>query len=134
LEELERYCIPLVASKAEVGLIVCQNNGVVSIGKNTYAIRFNTCTLDGNLSTQDGGENAPSVDFLGWYAFSSTIYGGGDRYPIHYKEQVVYPPVWATHLSFTYKGTTTGSVFARTVAVEGAQIQYRAEQVFRAKV
>jgi hypothetical protein len=132
LEKLEKFCIPVTASKAEVGLAVCQNSAVLSIGNNTYAVRFNTCTLDGNLRSEFGGDSAPSVDYLGWYAFSDTIYGGGDRHPIQYKEQVVFPPVWARYISFTYKGTTTGSVFARTLTGDGSPVQYRSEQLFRA--
>lgn len=132
LEKLEEFCIPVTASKAEVGLAVCQNSAVLSIGNNTYAIRFNTCTLDGNLRSEYGGDSAPNVDYLGWYAFSDTIYGGGDRHPIQYKEQVVFPPVWARYISFTYKGTTTGSVFARTLTGDGKPVQYRSEQLFRA--
>jgi hypothetical protein len=133
LDELEKYCIPLTVSTAEVQLSACTNSGVVAIGNNTYAIRFESCATDVNISSQYGGTEAPAVDFLGWYAFSSTIYGGGDRMPIHYKEQVIYPPPWAKYISFTYKGACTGKVYQRYLLTSGIDAEFQAERLFRRK-
>jgi hypothetical protein len=106
LDEIKAQVTPLTSTVQEVPINGTFNNGKITLAANAIAVRFNAVSVDGKTRGQYGGGVAPDVDYLGWYSFSKSSGGGGDRLPISYRDQTVEVPRGFDRLSFTCQGAS----------------------------
>lgn len=85
------------------------NSRCVFLPEFTQKVRIEVVEKPVNTKNQWGGENAPDVYYVGWYAFGDEG-SGGDRLPLHYDETVLFPPSGARSICFTMYSGVTASV------------------------
>lgn len=74
-------------------------------------IQLNLVDIAPNIRQQWGGENAPDVYYVGWYAFGTAPNPFGDRKPISYVSNGFLAPPGVRSFSYTLQQGCTATVF-----------------------